>query len=299
MTDRPIYRVLDIAPGQRYFDCQPLRATISSKACAQRWGAAEPTSQCHACSIGRMHDADHSPKKQVGRRKIDTYVSACLRFGRTDLRIIKLNGVCVSCSNREAEWRKGRNAKGKPPIAFQPLHRVEVALERADGSRERRVVEALHNAEAVGRVLSGLSAGEHLLTDERRLTAWNKATREFEIVCERCGTQGLVLERLRSDGTLQRHAWCCSGEPLGGNGWRVAEVRKLPLALDVDTAATWLGSDPDPSDVPVDFWMPIGHPCRCNKGQIEGLLTKPGGRWVARCRTCGSASKDGSALDRM
>lgn len=34
---RPDYRANDLTPGQRYFDCRGLRATISTWACAQRW----------------------------------------------------------------------------------------------------------------------------------------------------------------------------------------------------------------------------------------------------------------------
>ena len=299
MIERPIYRALDIAPGQRYFDCQPLRATVNTSACAQRWAAAEPTSQCHACSIGRMHHADHNPTKRAGRRKSDQNVSACLRCGRTDLRTIKLTGLCVSCHNRKSEWHKGKNAKGKPPITFQPLHGVEVAIQRADGSQERHLVQALHDAEAVGRILRGLPSGEQLLVDERRLTSWNATTGEFEHVCTRCGAQGLILERERADGTLERHAWCCDGEPVGA-GWYIAEVRKLPLALDVDAASAWLSIDINLVDEAAEAWVTTDHPCRaCRAGLIEGQLTKPGGHWIARCRACGSASKNNSGLDEM
>jgi hypothetical protein len=296
MTERPIYRALDIAPGQRYFDCQPLRANINTAACAQRWASAETTSQCHECELGRLHHSDHHPTKQVRLRK--TSVSACLRCGRTDLRTIKATDLCVSCHNREAEWRKGRNAKGKPPITFQPLHGVEVAVQRADASQERHLVQALHDAEALGRVLRNLPADARLPVNERRTVAWNTAAGAFEHVCERCGAAGLILERLRGEGALDRHAWCCDGEPVG-SGWQLAEVRRLPFAIDAEAAAVWFNTDPDTQDEPGDAWVPTAHPCKCGAGQIEGLLSRSSGRWMTRCRACGGASQNGSTVDKV
>ncbi|QIL79320.1 hypothetical protein G7047_04920 [Diaphorobacter sp. HDW4A] len=297
MIELPIYRALDIAPGQRYFDCLPLRASLSTSSCAQRWAAAETSSQCHACELGRAHHADHNLDKRPGLRKTDANVGACFRCGRTDLRIIKVNGLCVSCSNREAEWRKGRNGKGKPPITFKPLHSIEVAVQRPDASHERHLVQALHDAEALGRVLRNLPAGGRLQTSERRVVAWNAATSAFEHVCERCGTAGLILERMRGEGALERHAWCCNGEPVGA-GWCLAEVRRLPFALDAEAAAVWLNTDPDVQE-PGDAWVPTAYPCKCGAGLIEGLLTKPARRWNTRCRACGDSSTNDPMLGDM
>ena len=218
MTERPAYRTLDIAPGQRYFDCATLRASLSTTACGQRWAAAAPGTACHECPIGRLHHADHNPTNRAGRRPSDRQVGACLRCGRTDLRIIVSTGTCISCWNRESEWRKGRNAKGKPPERFKPLQDVETTIQHADGRIERRLVQALHKAEAIGRTIRDLPEGARF-ANERRLTSWNKLTGEFEVECPDCGAQGLVVERVRA-GKLERHSWCCAGDP-PGSGWRV------------------------------------------------------------------------------
>ena len=103
-----------------------------------------------------------------------------------------------------------------------------------------------------------------LQTSERRTVAWNATTGAFEHVCERCGTAGFIVERLRGEGDLERHAWCCDGEP-AGPGWQLAEVRRLPFAFDAESAAAWLSNtDPDAQDEPGDAWvMPsAGHRLR-------------------------------------
>lgn len=40
--------------------------------------------------------------------------------------------VCVSCKNREYEWVKGKNARGKAPVSHPVLERRRVCVRRGD-----------------------------------------------------------------------------------------------------------------------------------------------------------------------
>lgn len=289
MSWQPEYRVL--VPGQKHFSCEPLRATLSTQACAQRWAAAAPGSACHQCPVGRMHDAGHNPSKRAGRRPSDRQVSACLRCGRTDLRIVKKDGVCVSCYNRSREAKVGRNGRGTPPARFTPLRPVEVAIQLQNGVTERHLIEARDEAEAVARIAHALPEGARLIDTPRPgRTAWNAATGTFEYTCSRCGTQGLILERLRA-GKLERHSWCCAGDPTG-QGWRVAVARQPIFAMDVHAVSAALNDDPELASEEPCSWTPTPHPCAaCHSGQVEARLLAPGGRWQCRCASCGASSE--------
>lgn len=291
MIERPLYR--DLVPGQRHFACEPLRASaISTTACAARWSAAGPGEACHECELGRLHHADHNPGAlaPARRNRGARMFGECMRCGRSDLRLVG-GIVCVGCKNREYEWVKQRNAKGKVPSEYRPPHDIEIALQHAGGRVEHRLVYAMHGAEALGRVLRDLPDGARLAA-ERRPTSWNKTTREFEHVCTNCGTAGLVLERRRGD-ALERHAWCCEGEPQG-SGWRIAKVRQQVMALEVDTAAAVLNGNPDLAHEVANTWTPTAWACgTCTQGQVEAIL-KPGGRWRCRCRACGADSERGA-----
>ena len=283
---RPEYRANDLTPDQWYFDCHGLRATITTRACAQRWQAATVGSgACHGCALGRLHHADHNPQTEAPQRQHGDGI--CLRCGRVGLRIIRQTGICVSCANRENEWRKGRNAKGKPPARFIPPHEHEVAVSSPDGTVRRRLVPGQDLAEALGRLLRDLPQGQRVLTIERRRTAWNANTGRFEHVCGDCGAVGLVLERRRGH-TLERHSWCCAGDPVG-SGWAVAEVRQRVAALPAPAMATWLTSSMELAGETPGIWTPTGVVCSaCHRGQLEGRLTTTGGHWRVRCRGCGA-----------
>jgi len=79
---RPEYRANDLTPGQRYFECHTLRATISTRACAQRWQAAAAGSACYGCTLGRLHHADHHPEAGTSTPQRRHSDGAYLRGGR-------------------------------------------------------------------------------------------------------------------------------------------------------------------------------------------------------------------------
>lgn len=91
-----------------------------------------------------------------------------------------------------------------------------------------------------------------------------------------------MLERKRGD-VLERHHWCCGGEPVG-KGWEPAQVRARVFAMPVATMVAWLDASTELADETPGLWTPTGVLCaECHRGQLEGLLTAPGGRWRVRC----------------
>jgi len=290
MSERPAYRTLDIAPNLQFFNCAPLMAVLSTQACGQRWAAAAQGAACHQCPIGRMHHADHNLAKRPGRRPADKAVGACLRCGRTDLRIIVSTGTCISCWNREREWRSGCNAKGKAPATYQPLRQVEVAVRLHDGRVEARLLEVRDQAEALGRVAHGLPGGASIVS-EWRATRWNAKTREHEIVCPRCGVVGLVLERQRRNGSLEYFHWCCDGSDPPGDGWRPAQARQQPMAISAQALAEYLSSDQELDGESPCAWTPAPFVCSgCHAGQLEARVEEGSSGWQTRCRACGADS---------
>lgn len=287
---RPEYRVL--VPGQQHFDCTPLRAALSTAACAKRWQVAPKGAACYGCSLGQVHHADHNtaaPRANVQQACPD---NACLRCGRTDLRVIRLHGLCISCANRRSEALRGRNGKGTRPVKFKlPKFELEAIFLLPNGKTERHLGVGGDVSEALWRLLRELPAGAKL-GEDRRYTAWNPAAGQFEHICHHCGTQGLMLERIRS-GRIQRHAWCCEGEPRG-TGWQLAPVRLQVLALDGESVAALFGTETVPglSRESAGRWVPTGYVCgHCNAGQLEGMQATPGAGWQVRCRGCGASGE--------
>ena len=291
---RPEYRVL--VPSQQHFDCTSLRAALSTADCAKRWQVAPKGTACAGCALGHVHHADHNTVATSATLQHAYPDNACLRCGRTDLRIIRLHGLCISCANRRAEALRGRNGNGTAPVKFkQPKFELEALFVLPNGKTERRLELGVDVSEALWRLLRKLPAGAKF-GEDRRYTAWNAVARQFEHVCQHCGTQGLVLERIRS-GCVQRHAWCCLGEPRGA-GWQIAPVRLGALALDSESVAALFGSEtaPDLARESAGRWVPTGYVCgHCKAGQLEGRQVAPQQPWQVRCRVCGS----GTAKNRL
>lgn len=286
--ERPTYRVL--VPGRQHFDCQPLRGALSTADCAKRWAVAPKGSACADCRLGQLHHSDHLPTSSTTVQQACPH-NACLRCGRTDLRIIHIHGLCVSCANRRLEVLRGRNGRGTRPQKFAlPRFELEAVVKMPKGMTELRIGLGVDLAEALWRLLRELPDSARL-EDARRYSAWNAATGQFEHVCQHCGTQGLILERTHA-GKVQRHAWCCEGEPCGA-AWQIAPVRIQVQALDAGAAAALLGTDTHPAPARDNYglWVPTGFLCgHCNAGQLEGKQPAPKQPWQVRCRGCGTSS---------
>lgn len=168
----------DLLPGKPMFRCERMAASLQVSACAGMWREANAGGQapdrlfrCMQCPIGAQHagvaDANMSPLRGTG---------ICSRCHRTDLRLIGGN-ICVSCQNRQYEFIKGSNAKGKAPVKCMPLGRrtvqfvcegqVRTLSRQHTGSTDELVVELLRDASkrvmlGRGKTGVGLRQGELL-----------------------------------------------------------------------------------------------------------------------------------------
>ena len=143
-------------PGcqRRFFRCVAYSATLSREACRDRFLRAqdakddqlEPVVHCRTCAIGAAHAGRSVTFYSAHYRSI-----ICPRCGKGTTRMIG-NRRCVSCYNREREWKSGRNAKGTVPKHAKPVFRI--GLEYViDGTRRTYRGEVASTTEAILNVL--------------------------------------------------------------------------------------------------------------------------------------------------
>ena len=113
------YRILEPF-GLTVFDCQALRATLQPANCAMNFRAMKDGSACRGCQLGAIHAGQ-------ARAPLPPPKPACCRCGRTEQRLISAS-LCVSCANRSWEVLKGKNSKGKPPMATGAKLRESFAI---------------------------------------------------------------------------------------------------------------------------------------------------------------------------
>ncbi len=128
--------------GLQFFRCEPLAATLSVKACAVNWRAAnedqaERLFKCKVCPLGAVHAGETAASLSPLRGAM-----ICGRCHRGVIRLVE-HHLCVSCWNREREWKIGKNAKGQKPIKLAHLHRR--ALRIVEGEQPR-VITREHTA---------------------------------------------------------------------------------------------------------------------------------------------------------
>lgn len=99
---------------------QPGNLKLTRASCAALWrrgllpDADESMAwHCRGCEVGARHAGAAEKPAPRARR--------CVRCGDGGVKIV--GGIlCISCYNRQAEFAKGCNGKGKAPVDFQPLH---------------------------------------------------------------------------------------------------------------------------------------------------------------------------------
>lgn len=146
------YFTLAELPDKPMFRCERLKATLQVSACSARWteanarGASERLDLCKNCQLGAKHagagEISLSPLRGM---------SICARCHQGTTRLIRRH-LCVSCANREYEYRKGRNAKGSAPVKHPPLLKFEVRYQAGD-QLQRMARDAVNIDELVVAVL--------------------------------------------------------------------------------------------------------------------------------------------------
>lgn len=165
-----------LLPGKPMFLCGRFAASLLVSRCASMWTEAngsgappERIERCRGCEVGAGHAGAVDPSYHRLRAS-----GACARCHRSDLRLIGMN-VCVSCQNREYEWVKGRNAKGKFPVTHPEMWRrrvtalvggvVKVVTREKTTATLELVVEMLRDSP--DRVVFGLGRGRVMASDGR------------------------------------------------------------------------------------------------------------------------------------
>lgn len=149
------YRTIPGIPGQ-FFDCLAYRCGLSTDACARQWRAEKGCKpgegrheHCRGCVTGALH-AGEKPQEQTSALYGSLLCPRCTK--EKGARIVQ--GICISCYNREREIVLGRNAKGAKPVNLPTLVSLSVAYasptRRLSCIRYQRVVGRL---EAILRVL--------------------------------------------------------------------------------------------------------------------------------------------------
>jgi len=151
----------------------PGKLTLSAVSCANQFKAAQTRDwrdrlpHCVQCQVGAGNAgvAIGAPFEKK---------SVCVRCGSGEGRMV-MGRYCMSCYNREREWRIGKNAKGGEPREYKPLGRF---LFIHPASCRRYLIEASCAVEArlVAQKVWGLT---DLVLDLRR-SAWSNQISIFE-----------------------------------------------------------------------------------------------------------------------
>lgn len=158
------------------FQCPriPGNLHLSDVSCANQHKAAQTKDwryrlpHCVDCQIGAKN-AGLDVGAPFQKRAI------CLRCGSGAGRMVFGGRFCMSCYNREREWRIGMNAKGGQPREYKPLARF-VYVCPANGARY--LIEASCAVEA--RLTAQKVWGVVDLVLDRRMSAWANQLTIFE-----------------------------------------------------------------------------------------------------------------------
>ena len=275
----------DIVEGQRHFACVRLHATLSTASCADRFARASTAQDwregrfaiCARCLVGQLHASQQLHANDQAAAAMpelpDLAAKACVRCGRGELRLIPLSGLCVSCHNRQAEARKGRNARGKFPVTFQPATPRRVGIVEADGRHTWRVFEGVTNEEAIARAVR---AGHRTHGRAPGRATWHADLQQFVYRDDDCRT----LLGIEVDGVIEfipvssLHA-----------GEQPAAVTIPTLAFSAEFAREWLDVSGEADDLEPEWrFLPVA--CdQCSRGVIQAR--RKAGVTESRCTRCG------------
>lgn len=109
MPPSPAVTYFELLPGFSAFRCEPLKASLSARACGQNHSERRHPA-CQACPIGQQHAAEHSLTVHQSKP-----TATCVRCERQPGRRLLEHGICISCYNRQREVIRGRDRKGNMP----------------------------------------------------------------------------------------------------------------------------------------------------------------------------------------
>lgn len=140
------YTTNALVPGRLFFRCERMRGTLSTTACADMWRKANDLNDgscgnCMRCPIGAVHAGEVAASMSPLKGTL-----TCARCHRGATRLIHKH-LCVSCYNRGAEYRKGRNAKGTAPIKHAPMHPRSIRFLCGDDLKSIRLAESVDTEE--------------------------------------------------------------------------------------------------------------------------------------------------------
>lgn len=256
-----------VVPGQRHFQCSPLRALLSSQACADRFSRTlQPDSEkfitCKRCPIGRQHYEEHHTGESTAPLQ-PVRASVCVRCGRPASRMVG-NEICPSCFNRFREFLKGRNGRGSAPVNYRPPVPRRVGVLGADDAPAWALFDGQHHQEAMARATR---AGLRLSPAQPGRTHWNTERQAFEYHDE----AGRVLIELEIDGRVEY-----VGVEQLHRGEQPAAVTMQTQLLTPDEAALWLEISGEGDELGVD-WRQTSFACgKCGQGMVHAYRSLAG-----------------------
>lgn len=174
------YFQLEGVPGN-YFKCRSY-GTLSVAACSRNYVEAPTQSEsgrlggCLNCEVGQEHAITTKrivvPSGAENRSKTVSH-SFCVRCRRASseeglrlvgrMRLLRKKTICISCYNREREFKTGRNAKGTSPRKWASLMMIRLAVLNAGGGEilelDNLVYDRLEAVYTVLRNSSGAAVG--------------------------------------------------------------------------------------------------------------------------------------------
>lgn len=146
--------------AKEMFKCERWSASLAVEACMRRWKDAQTArgdraaelERCRICPVGSVHAGQAFVQRSF---YFDSNICPRCRQGTT--RRMIGNRLCISCYNREREYRIGRNAKGKKPIKLGVINQLRprvlrMAVTFAGGQRKTLIqfsAEVIDTEEAV------------------------------------------------------------------------------------------------------------------------------------------------------
>lgn len=266
------YRVL--VPGQLHFECQRMHATLSVTSCADRFaraGTAEDWREgkyaiCARCTIGQRHEAEiaRAAGQDIAPVPLpDLGAAYCVRCGRSGLRLIAQTHICVSCSNRAAEAKRGYNARGNPLRDYiDPRPRLVGVLDNA-GRPTWKTFEGQAHSESLARAIR---AGNKIHSLQPGSTRWNAEAQRFEYVDKR----GYTLLALEVDGVVEY-----IGVPKLHHGESPAPVTWAGFGMTAEETKTWLDLTSEAKDYGPEWRFTDFYCSECNHGHIQARRRAP------------------------